>query len=264
VKTTTLCALVIAVGCGGKAISSAPPGPDDSRSAGGMRDDDDANGARSNEPGGARSNGGGAGTGSSDGTAAVGNVGTGGSTPSTGGLPACTSETFESLGPGQRCAGAGSRAQDGYSEKIEGATLLECEAKCRAEPTCNAVVNYPYEEPLGCYLRSGPCEDQTIPIWAEEDAGKEYVKVCDETGCSLPYLGHWMRCGEESYSLVWLDSATVLGDCKAACLDDPNCTSVIDYFWLAEVAGCYLFHEPCSASEPLPYGDPGETFRKCE
>jgi hypothetical protein len=174
---------------------------------------------------------------------------------------------FEPLPLGARCENAGSRVQDATSVRVEGADRLEdCERACVARADCTAVTDYFAEPGLSaCYLRHVECGDVGTPVWAEEDAGKEYVKVCDEKGrCALAYLGHFRRC--ESAMVTELATATSRADCDAACLADPTCTGVTDFFWLNEIPGCYLYTSTCESPTGLPFGDPGQTYRKvpCE
>ena len=98
-------------------------------------------------------------------------------------------------------------------------------------------------------------------ISAEENASKDYRKVCEAGRCSLEYLGDWMSCQDAGTSTE-LMGATCRADCDRACLADSTCSGVIDYFWIAGIVGCYLYTSTCDRPEALPFGDPGLTFRK--
>lgn len=175
---------------------------------------------------------------------------------------------FEYLAAGQRCDDGASRAQSDSYEKLDSAkTLEDCAAACRERDDCTAIVDYFGQGALPlCILQLGTCNSPAEQDYAEEDAGKEYRKSCNGDDCQYDYLGDWIRCESSgSNSSMVVEEAQNIDDCFAACTADPQCTAVTDYFWLAEVKGCYLFTGECNAAEPLPYGDPGLTFANlCE
>jgi len=173
---------------------------------------------------------------------------------------------FEYLGDGLRCEDAEAHAQSANLEKVVANTLAECQAVCETRPDCIAVSDYFDESPYPvCYYQQGPCgTPSSSGGWQEEDAGKEYSKVCDGDGgtCSFEYLGNWMRCEEALRGAVTV-VAGGFEACKAACLADPNCTTVTDYHYLSDVPGCYLYTaQTCDAPEALPFGDSGKAYRR--
>jgi hypothetical protein len=195
------------------------------------------------------------------GTSGLADDGPGGES-TVGGAGGCR---FVPIGSELRCEDAGSRVQDDTSKRVRRATEIEdCEAKCLARENCTAITDYFSEPGLdACFIRHGSCGAVTSPVWAEEDAGKEYRKVCSARGrCRLQYLGDWQRCDEGASTLEQIAGATSRADCEQACLDSPTCSSVVDYFWIGKIRGCYLYSSECSAPEPLPFGDPGVTYRK--
>jgi hypothetical protein len=132
-----------------------------------------------------------------------------------------------------------------------------------ARPNCTAVIDYAdtYMARYGCYVYTTPCDHPSTGSWYEEDAGKDYRKACDASGCRFEFLGYWLRC-ENPDSHVRVENATSIRDCEEACLSDPNCTAITDYLWLNDVGGCYLFTGSCVSSKGLPEGDEGQTYRK--
>jgi hypothetical protein len=140
-----------------------------------------------------------------------------------------------------------------------------CFDACLERPDCTAVTDYFGETGSndGCYIRRGACGTIATDPSAEEDAGKEYAKVCDPAtaACRIEYLGDWQRCqGPGTLSPVVTAQNRV--DCERTCIADGACTGIVDYFWLGEMAGCYLYTSTCDDPVPLPFGDPGVTHRK--
>jgi hypothetical protein len=72
-----------------------------------------------------------------------------------------------------------------------------------------------------------------------------------------------MLCEESGYPhSTLIKGATSIQDCETACLENPDCTSVVDYFWLKSIRGCFLFSGACCGAAPLPAGDFGRASRK--
>ncbi len=171
-------------------------------------------------------------------------------------------ECFKPVGAGLRCEGAEAHAQGPLLERAcESTTLSACEELCRHRPDCTGVSDYfvgqqPYDL---CYLRHAACGKPATSGWQEEDAGKEYVKVCSAQGCHLEYLGDWIRCDDET-NAASVSVQTSLQDCATQCLQDPMCTSITDYFYLRSLPGCYLYTGTCSAPQPLPFEDLGKAY----
>jgi hypothetical protein len=68
-----------------------------------------------------------------------------------------------------------------------------------------------------------------------------------------------MQCSDGDYGEAY-SGATSRADCERACIADPACSAVIDYFWITEIVGCYVYTSTCDAPEPLPFDDPGRTY----
>jgi hypothetical protein len=133
---------------------------------------------------------------------------------------------------------------------------------CETRPDCTAVADYLGMRPFqGCALDHDPCDTLTKDSVAEEDGARAHEKVCAADGsCSFVEIPGNYACG--SWFLEPLvDGATSLDDCKALCLDDPTCTSVQDYFYLAEVPGCYLVTSSCDA--PVRNFQDGILYPRC-
>jgi hypothetical protein len=113
-----------------------------------------------------------------------------------------------------------------------------------------------------CYYQTGPCGTPSATgIWEEEDAGKEYLKVCDNGTCHFEYLGNWTRCEEDLRgTTIYVDGGPT--ECRAACLTDSQCTTLTDFHYLSDVPGCYLYKTYCGDSSGLPIGDGGKYYRK--
>jgi hypothetical protein len=84
---------------------------------------------------------------------------------------------FEYLGDWIRCENAGE--VDSYTLQNEGA-LEDCFEACLAQPDCASVTDYSWlgRPDLGCDLYISTCDAPSRGDWHEEDAGKEYRKVC--------------------------------------------------------------------------------------
>jgi len=176
--------------------------------------------------------------------------------------PGVTGALFEYLGDGLRCENADRYGQGTNLEKVEAAiSLADCQAECLQRPDCSAVSQFANVQPLAlCVTRTVPCGTPSTGPWQEEDAGKEYLKVCPPgEACRFDYLGDWIRC-EEGASAASV--TTSFQDCQTACLADPNCTAITDYFWIGEVSGCYLNTSTCTAPSSLPWEDDGKVYRK--
>jgi hypothetical protein len=250
--------LVAAASCGG--VSTVEPDAE----TGGNSDQGQSGGA---PRGGATSTGGKGrafATGGKGGTVPTGGSG-GSSTAGKGGTSAgCF---LERLGDGLRCSGGEGYAQGPGVERIAGVGSFEiCALECFARSDCTAVIDYPtFVTPRTCGVYTTPCDHPSTGVWYEEDAAKDYRKVCAAGGCQLEYVfeyvGDWMRC-EDPESKRPVLGAQSLADCEVECLADPYCTAVSDHFWLDSVPGCYLFTGDCSGNAALPPGDPGQVHRK--
>jgi hypothetical protein len=200
------------------------------------------------------------------GTGGSGGGGGGGGAPDIIGPGGASGCSFQYLGAETHCEGAESRAQDDNHELFAEAQEIEdCAAECAAREDCNAIVDYFGEAPLPrCYLGTTNCDNPVQTGSSEEDAGKIYRKECDGDDCSLEFLGNWLRCAETE-TFVEHEAAEDLDSCVQACLDDPTCTSVADYFWLDSIRGCYLYTGECDGDSQGPPGDKVRAYRKqCE
>lgn len=266
VRVGALAAFASALGCESKADEHASSG-----NGGGANSSATPSSDSSDTSSSGSSRGGNGGTTSSStvlGTTGFGTGGSGGAAGAAGdssifwagGASSCS---FEYLGDEVLCQGAASRTQDDDHEHFATAEDLEdCAAECAEREDCTAIVDYFEPESLPvCYLSETPCDDPVQPVWAEEDAGKAYKKVCDGDNCNLEYLGNWQRCSE-SETLVELAGAKNFEDCEQACLEDPDCTSVTDYFWIATIQGCYLYSGACEEQRRAPPGDPARVYEK--
>jgi hypothetical protein len=208
--------------------------------------------------GGASGRGGSAPNGGLGGTS--GGVPTGGRGGSSGGT--CG---VELLGDNLRCETGEAYAQGPFAEWYAPVGNLElCEQECLARPNCTAVIDYPdISQPrFGCYVYTTSCDHPSTGVWYEEDAGKDYRKVCDASGaCRFEFLGYWLRC-ENPDSHVRVQGARSIRDCEEACLSNPDCTAITDHFWLNDVGGCYLFTGSCEQTEGPAPGDYGAIHRK--
>lgn len=171
---------------------------------------------------------------------------------------------FSFLGEGLRCENSGAHAQSPNLIKLDdAANLSECLDACLGRSDCIAVSDYFAEPDLPlCLIRHGSCGSAGTGVWQEEDAGKEYVKVCPADGaCYFDYLGDWIRC-QEDLTEEYIVSGPDLDSCASTCLNDPDCTSIVDYYYLSQVPGCYVYTSTCDAPQELPFGDTGETYLK--
>lgn len=92
--------------------------------------------------------------------------------------PEPASGCFSYLGDWILCEESGGQ----NTMQVVGATELEdCMARCAATPGCTAVTDYFWlDRPdLGCWLHLSTCDSPGPEVWAEEDGGKQYRKVCD-------------------------------------------------------------------------------------
>ena len=172
---------------------------------------------------------------------------------------------LELLGDNLRCETGEAYAQGPFAEWYAPVGNLElCEQECLARPSCTAVIDYPdISQPrFGCYMYTTSCDHPSTGVWYEEDAGKDYRKVCDASGaCRFEFLGYWLRC-ENPESHVRVRGARSIRDCEEACLSNPDCTAITDHFWLNDVGGCHLFSGSCEQTESPQTGDYGEIYRK--
>jgi hypothetical protein len=103
----------------------------------------------------------------------------GGATGAAGEGPEPTACTFLYLGDWQRCEGDDT---DHWVERVPNKSLTDCELACLQDPQCTAVVDYYWLDNPNlreCVLSVGSCDHPSQLIWAQEDAGKEYRKVCN-------------------------------------------------------------------------------------
>jgi hypothetical protein len=169
---------------------------------------------------------------------------------------------FELVGKGLRCEGAEAHAQGPNFERVAAATnLAECEDACLARADCVGVSDYFQEPDLPlCYLTYTECGTAGMGDWQEEDAGKEYRKVCPAgEPCHLEYLGDWIRCESTAGGDTKAIESSAQ-DCRATCLAEPACAGIIDYFYLSDVPGCYLYTASCAYAERLPAEDSGKSY----
>jgi hypothetical protein len=193
------------------------------------------------------------GTGGSAQAGGTAGTGTGGE----GGESSCAPGSYSVLG-GWRCENTESYAQGANYERVEGATTIDqCLDACDAREDCSAVSDYLQTQVfLGCYLGYSSCDTLSKPIYAEEDGARTHRKICaDDGSCHFEAIPGNYGCGSEAgwgngYEVA---GATSIDDCNAACLASSTCQSVIDYFYLEAVPGCYLNTSTCDA--------PVETFQ---
>ena len=96
--------------------------------------------------------------------------------PAVDGTEAAAECEFEYLGDLVRCENAG------YPNTVEtDATDLEsCMQLCLERDDCTGVTDYFWLglPDLGCFLYTSTCDAPSSPVWAEEDGGREYRRVC--------------------------------------------------------------------------------------
>jgi hypothetical protein len=255
---------VVVVGCAGESFNSAPDAtPDGGLTSGGSGGYSPGAGGKLGDSGRTGDTGGTVASGGKGGT--EGRGGAAGATPtagrggSTDGPRECT---FEALPESKRCASSAAYAQSSSLEKVPGVMELEaCESACEARGDCTGAVFYPpFVTPRRCELYTLPCDAPGPGLDWEENGAKEYRKVCGD-GCGLEFVGLWNRCEAADIDpMKEVPGADSADDCFEACLTDPDCTGVSDYFWLDEVPGCYLATEPCGSEVALPHGDPGRSY----
>jgi hypothetical protein len=253
---------MVAVGCAGESIDSAPGDtPDVEMTTGGSG----GNGGSTPGAGGKLGASGGSVASAGKGGSIAGRAGAAGATPTAGrggSMGAPRECTFEALPDRIRCADSAAYAQSSSLEKVPGVTELDaCESACEAHGDCTGVVFYPpFETPQRCELYTLPCDAPGPGVSWEENAAKEYRKVCEDE-CRLEFVGLWNRCeGADIDPMVGVPGADSAEDCFEACLANPDCTGVSDYLWLDEVSGCYLATGECASTATLPPGDPGKTY----
>jgi len=85
---------------------------------------------------------------------------------------------FEYLGDLVRCENAG------FPNTVEtDATDLDaCMQLCLERDDCTGVTDYFWLglPDLGCFLYTSTCDAPSSPVWAEEDGGRDYRRVCAE------------------------------------------------------------------------------------
>jgi hypothetical protein len=192
----------------------------------------------------------------------AGEVEPGGAGGEGGEIPTCNGRaSYEGPRSGINCRSFWELQQDDVFVKVEGATNLEeCKAACDARPDCTAVSDF-FERraDYGCYVTSAEC-DPIEPVWAEEDAGLEYVKVCPASGdCYLDFLGWGVRCSDDG-AYMKVAGATSVAECALTCLQDASCVSTLDHSYLNEFVGCFLNIAPCD--ELVQTYDAGDLYRK--
>jgi hypothetical protein len=84
--------------------------------------------------------------------------------------------------------------------------------------------------------------------------------------CYFEYLGDWIRCeGDNDYPWSRDVVNKSLADCTRACLAQPDCVAVVDYYWMNRPdLGCTLDVSSCSRPGPNEWAeeDHGKEFRK--
>jgi hypothetical protein len=166
---------------------------------------------------------------------------------------------------GWRCENTESYAQGANYERIEGATSVrECLDACSARPDCTAVSDYLETRTLGaCLLERGNCETLSKAGFAEEDGGRTHRRICDDEGvCHFEEIADNFSCGDDAYSGSKVDNVQSIEDCFIACLADPSCTAVLDYFYIQSVPGCYLNTASCDT--PIKNYQDGVLYVKCD
>ena len=85
---------------------------------------------------------------------------------------------FEYLGDWIRCEGNDTWP---WLMEVPNDSVDDCLRACLVEPTCVGVVDHYHLNLsyLGCVLDVSVCDHPATNSWAEEDGGKEYLKVCD-------------------------------------------------------------------------------------
>ncbi len=243
-------------GRGGNAVNNGTGG---SGAGGGMS----GQGGRGGTGTGGRGSGGSAGKGgSSSGTAGRGEGGSSaaggnpmgqageseGGAAGEGERPNCVGSGDYTVGSeGYHCDSTWSYAQGGEMIKVEGATTIEdCMAACNARSDCTAVSDFfALRAGFGCGVNTGSCKP-VVTIWAQEDGGLDYRKVCPSAGaCTMEFLGYDVRCNDVNTAGVRVPGATTRAECEDVCLADPDCVSVYDYTYLDDVIGCWLNVGPC-------------------
>jgi hypothetical protein len=191
---------------------------------------------------------------------------------------------YEYLGDWIRCEDTGWP----NSVDIGAETLQECANACLLDEACVSVTDYFWLglEGLGCSLVIGECEMPATTVWAEEDGGKEYVKVCGDdppddaityfehqdgvvvdpdSGCVFKAVGYPLVCEGHAETPEEIVGADTLDECFQLCQQRDDCRAVKDW-WEGTRDGfeCQLHWSTCDAPEPWS-GDPVYYYRKtCE
>jgi hypothetical protein len=177
--------------------------------------------------------------------------------------PVCSGEgNYEAPRPGVNCGDWWDYLDPTLVVKVDSATTLEeCKAACDARPDCTAVSDlFARQAGYPCRVSTGECRP-TEPIWAGEDAGLEYERVCPGSGaCQTEFLGFGVRCDAAFATYREVPGATSFLACRSACLDDSNCVSVLDHSYLNDLIGCFLNVAPCD--QMVPTYDTGTLHRK--
>lgn len=90
--------------------------------------------------------------------------------------PPASDACFEYLGDWIRCENAG------WPNLVDvpGGSLSECFQVCLGRDDCTAVTDWSWlrEPELGCSMYVSSCEAPSTGVWHEEDAGRQYRRVC--------------------------------------------------------------------------------------
>ena len=79
------------------------------------------------------------------------------------------------------------------------------------------------------------------------------------------YLGDWITCENSGWPNAQKKDATDLHACMQACLQQSDCSAVIEYFWMDRPdLGCWLYTSTCNtpAGGPWQEEDGGRMYRR--
>ncbi len=87
---------------------------------------------------------------------------------------------FDFLGEWVRCENAGGQ----HVLETDATDLVSCMQRCLEEEACTAVTDYLWlgQPGLGCYLYLSTCDEPSLPVWGEEDAGRDFRRSCASSG----------------------------------------------------------------------------------
>lgn len=161
---------------------------------------------------------------------------------------------------GFRCENALAYGQSSTMQEVVGASSAgECLAACEANPSCTAVSTYfTLIPPGGCIAADGNCSPPVVASWHEEDGGLVYQRgTCGSDGeCPYTAVG-FDRCASTTFH-----PENSLEACFDYCDADSACTNVVDYTYLASVAGrCFLNLSTCDA--PVQTHEDGVLYLRC-